>query len=104
MARPGGVLLPPGVGFPPSLVGLGEKEGGEREEGKGGCPPHPIWIRLGGVTSTWPPPPLSHYGRIRPIYFPGGSRNLRVLRYMPELTREDLLDRSSRDVIELNVC
>ena len=39
MARPGGVLLPPGVGFPPpSLVGLGEKEGGEREEGKGGAP------------------------------------------------------------------
>ena len=35
----GGVLLPPGVGFPPSLVGLGEKEGGEREEGKGGAAP-----------------------------------------------------------------
>ena len=35
----GGVLLPPGVGFPPSLVGLGEKEGGEREEGKGAPPP-----------------------------------------------------------------
>ena len=39
MACPGGVLLPPGVGFPPSLVGLGEKEGGEREEGKGGTAP-----------------------------------------------------------------
>ena len=39
MARPGGVLLPPGVGFPPSLVGLGENEGGEREEGKGGAAP-----------------------------------------------------------------
>ena len=39
MARPGGVLLPPGVGSPPSLVGLGEKEGGEREEGKGGAAP-----------------------------------------------------------------
>ena len=39
IARPGGVLLPPGVGFPPSLVGLGEKEGGEREEGKGAPPP-----------------------------------------------------------------
>ena len=49
MARPGGVLLPPGVGFPPSLVGLGEKEGGEREEGKGGIP-HPIRIGLGGCT------------------------------------------------------
>ena len=34
MARPGG------VGFPHrSLVGLGEKEGGEREEGKGDSPP-----------------------------------------------------------------
>ena len=39
MARPRGVLLPLGVGFPPSLVGLGEKEGGEREEGKGGRRP-----------------------------------------------------------------
>ena len=39
MARPGGVLLPPGVGFPPFLVGLGEMEGGEREEGKGGAAP-----------------------------------------------------------------
>ena len=44
MARPRGVLLPPGVGFPPSLVGLGEKEGGEREEGKGGpAPPNSDW-------------------------------------------------------------
>ena len=39
MARPGGVLLPSVVGSPPSLVGLGVKEGGEREEGKGGGPP-----------------------------------------------------------------
>ena len=39
IACPGGVLLPPGGGFPPSLVGLGEKEGGEREEGKGGAAP-----------------------------------------------------------------
>ena len=35
----GGVLLPPGVGSPLSQVGLGEKEGGEREEGKGGAAP-----------------------------------------------------------------
>ena len=44
VACPGGVLVPPGVGSPPSLVGLGEKEGGEREEGKGGRrpPPSPI--------------------------------------------------------------
>ena len=48
MARPRGVLLPPGVGFPPSLVGLGEKEGGEREEGKGGAAPLPSLIRTRG--------------------------------------------------------
>ena len=46
---PGGVLLPPGVGFPPSLVGLGEKEGGEGGR-KGGAlpPPSPIRTRGGG--------------------------------------------------------
>ena len=65
MARPRGVLLPPGVGFPPSLVGLGEKEGGEREEGKGGAAPlpSPIWTRGEGgarpalvfsLSSLWP--------------------------------------------------
>ena len=47
MARPGGVLLPLGVGFPPSLVGLGEKEGGEREEGKGGDAPHAFLVQFG---------------------------------------------------------
>ena len=36
---PGGVLLPPGVGLPPFLVGVGEKERGGEEEGKGGCTP-----------------------------------------------------------------
>ena len=36
MAHPWGVLLPPGVGFPPSLVGLGEEGRGRKEEGKGG--------------------------------------------------------------------
>ena len=50
MARPGGVLLPPGVGFPSlSLVVLGEKEGGEREEVKGSTAPLPSPIRtIGG--------------------------------------------------------
>ena len=45
---PRGVLLPPGVGFPPFLFGEGEgrkrKEGG----GKGGPAPLPIRIGLGG--------------------------------------------------------
>ena len=37
---PGGVLLPPGVGFPPFLVGIGFVKGerGERE-GRGGAAP-----------------------------------------------------------------
>ena len=48
MARPGGFLLPPGVGFPPSLVGLGEKEGGEKGKERG-AGPHPIRIGLGGA-------------------------------------------------------
>ena len=47
MARPGGVLLPSGVRFPPSLVGLGEKEGGEREEGKGDAAPLLVQFGLG---------------------------------------------------------
>jgi len=34
----GGVLLPPGVGLPPFLVGIGEGRGGG-EEGKGGAAP-----------------------------------------------------------------
>ena len=38
-----------GVGFPPSLVGVGErKEEGEREEGKGGRPPPLVGFGLGG--------------------------------------------------------
>ena len=35
---------PTGSSIPPSLVGLGEKEGGEREEGKGG----PVGVKTGG--------------------------------------------------------
>ena len=37
MARPGGVLLPPGVGFLPfQVVGVGDKEGEEGREGRRG--------------------------------------------------------------------
>ena len=44
---PGGVLLPPGVGFPSFLVGTGEGKGeGERRKG---APPLPSPIR----TSPW---------------------------------------------------
>ena len=50
---PGGVLLPPGVGFPPFQVGIGFGRGerGERE-GRGAPPPSPWsgpnWTREGG--------------------------------------------------------
>ena len=64
MARPGGILLPPGVGFPPSLVGLGEKEGGEREEGKGVRRP-PLLVQFGlegeGARGLPWPAPLSFH-------------------------------------------
>ena len=49
MVRPrGGVLLPVGVGFPLSLVGVGEEGRGRGREGKGGRPPLAIRIGLGG--------------------------------------------------------
>ena len=42
MARPGGVLLPPGVGFLPfQVVGVGDKEGEEGREGRRGRHPSP---------------------------------------------------------------
>ena len=48
-ARQGGVLLPPGVGLPLFLVGVGGgKEGKEREEGKGGTAPLLVQFRLEG--------------------------------------------------------
>ena len=48
---PRGVLPPPGVGLPPSLLNL--QKGGkrrEREEGRGALPPspYPIWTRAEG--------------------------------------------------------
>ena len=42
---PGGVLLPPGVGSPPILVGIGFAEGGKE---KGGPAPSPCPIRTKG--------------------------------------------------------
>ena len=47
-APKGGVLLPVGVGFPPSLVGVGEEGRGRGREGKGGRPPSQFGLGLGG--------------------------------------------------------
>src|SRR5215216_1135046 len=44
-----GVLLPLGVGLLPFLVGVGEEGRRRKGEGKGGRPPHPIRIGLGGA-------------------------------------------------------
>ena len=52
----GGVLLPLGVGLPPFLVGVGEGEGGGREEGRG--PPLLVQFGLeeeGARGLPWPP-------------------------------------------------
>ena len=46
---PGGVLLPPGVGFPPFLVGIGFGRGKEEREKEGGRrPPLLVLFGLGG--------------------------------------------------------
>ena len=51
----GGSPTPTGSRTPPSLVGVGEKERGGEEEGKGGCTPCPIRTRGGRVPpSFWP--------------------------------------------------
>ena len=53
---PGGVLLPPGVGFPPFLVGIGFGRGKEEREKEGGHrPPLLVLFGLGG-RGAWPSP------------------------------------------------
>ena len=83
-AKGGGVLLPPGVGLPSFLVGIGEG-GKEEEEGKerGAPPPFPCPIRTREGRGRGPPlasSPLLPYGPCRPNNPPGGSGNLPVLR------------------------
>ena len=68
---PGGVLLPPGVGFPPFLVGIGFERGKEEREKEGGAPPpSPCPIRTrgggGGARPALAGPPLLPYGPCRP--------------------------------------
>ena len=59
MARPRGVLLPLGVGFPPFQVGVGE-EGRRREGGrKGGRPPFLVQFGPKGEGVRGLPRPLS---------------------------------------------
>ena len=87
MVRPkGGFLLLLGVGFPPFLVLIGGGRKGKRERRKGGsAPPNSDWA-WGGA----PPPGLLLLFPLKPIkviYLPGGSDNLPVLRYYPDLTR-----------------
>ena len=69
---------------PPILVGVGEKERGGEEQGKGGYTPYPIRTRGGGRLLPFGLSPLFPYGPIRLIYSSGNSRNSPVLRKIPE--------------------
>ena len=89
---PGGVLLPPGVGLPPFLVGLGlgrGKEEGERKEG-GAPPPTPCPIRTRGEgRAAQPLPPLlfstkAHVGPLSPRGVPVTSRYSGKIPISPE--------------------
>ena len=78
--RPGGVLLPPGVGLPPFLVGLGE--GGKRRERgrKGGAAPLLVQFGLEGEGARglpWPPLLFSTKAHVGPLNPRGGSGNPR---------------------------
>ena len=130
---PGGVLLLPGVGLPPFLVGLGVEEGKTWRGGrKGGAAPPLLGVPIGSR-----PPPCSfiYGGRGAPLNAkliydilavcgaPSTILHLdnivAVLRRSPasvehhhchhavmltKLSLNTRLDRSSRDVIELDVC
>ena len=74
---PGGVLLPPGVGFPPFLVGIGFGRGKEEREKEGGRrPPLLVLFGLGGRGARPSPGHLSSLP-LRPTKAhipPGGFR------------------------------
>ena len=77
----GGVLLPPGVGLPPFLVGIGEGGKRWRRRRKGGAPPpSPCPIRTRGegrADLPWPPllsSTKAHYGPLSPRGVPVTSR------------------------------
>ena len=76
---PGGVLLPPGVGLPPFLVGLGEGGGGGGgEEGKGAPPALLVQFGLEGEGARglpWPPLLFSTKAHVGPLNPRGGSGN-----------------------------
>ena len=75
---PGVVLLPPGVGLPPFLVGIGFVEGGKEErEVDGGPAPSPCPIRTKGGGARGPALAASPLLPLRPIkahIAPGGFR------------------------------
>ena len=92
MARPRGVLHPPGVGFPPFLVQLGVLPSSRsRRQGRGrgkrrkeGAPPLPlVQFRLvnGGARPASPSPLKPNKAH---ILLPPYSRNSPVLRKIPE--------------------
>ena len=87
-----GPLWPPSTGSripPPSLVGLGEKEGGEREEGKGGAPPFLVQFGPEGEGARglpWLPLSLStkaHRGPLVPPRVPITLRHSGFIRNFP---------------------
>ena len=90
MARPGRVLLPLGVGFPPFPSWTRREGRGEREEGKGGTAHLPSTIQTrggGGARPALAGPPLLIHGPLRPINPREGSGNPRCSvksRFHPE--------------------
>ena len=69
-ARQGGFLLPPGVGLPTFLVGLGEERERERGKGKGGAAPLLFQFGLEGEGARglpWPPLLFSTKAHLGPL-------------------------------------
>ena len=67
-ARQGGVLLPPGVGLPLFLVGVGGgKEGREGKKERGASPRPQLGLGLGARPTSWPPPLSSTKAHVGPL-------------------------------------